>query len=513
MMANELQKIGNAEPVALLKIPVLAISEWREAVLQEVRAGARICALFALPPRDSPVDPADGLARFGALKSRLYAVLGHDREAALAVCATDVEKAYPSLSQVIPQAHWFEREIAETCGVIPQGHPRLKPIRAPLSDAPFFEVAGDSIHEVAVGPVHAGVIEPGHFRFQCHGEQVFHLEIALGYQHRGVERALIGGPGLRTLHYMETLSGDTSIGHALAYVQAMEPLVGIEPPRRAAAIRGIALELERLANHVGDLGALAADVGYLPTASFCGGLRGDFLNLTARICGSRLGRKLLRPGGVCFDLPENAAVEFTRSLEGALRHVNEAAELLWSRSSVLGRFEHVGVVSAETCTDLGLVGPVARACGVKNDVRADFPSGIYRHAKVAVATHAGGDVFSRARVRWLEIQESGRLIRSLLSELAEGLAEGPILHEAFRAGRAAPVLAPDRLVVSLVEGWRGEICHVLITDRNGRIARYKVIDPSFHNWSGLEMALRNQQISDFPLCNKSFNLSYCGHDL
>jgi Ni,Fe-hydrogenase III large subunit len=230
----------------------------------------------------------------------------------------------------------------------------------------FFTIDGDEIHEVAVGPVHAGVIEPGHFRFQCHGEQVFHLEISLGYQHRGVERALVGGPNKRTIHYLETLAGDTTVGHATAYCQAIEGLAGCKVPARAQVLRGVALELERVANHTGDLGALAGDVGYLPTMSFCGRLRGDFLNMTALLCGSRFGRGLVRPGGVGFDLDDARAGQLVERLEQALRDVTGAAELLWNTSSVRARFENAGTVSREMCYALGLVGPVARGCGVRN---------------------------------------------------------------------------------------------------------------------------------------------------
>ncbi len=241
---------------------------------------------------------------------------------------------------------------------------------------------GDEIHEVAVGPVHAGIIEPGHFRFQCHGEYVFHLEISLGYQHRGVERALIGGPDKRTIPYMETLAGDTTIGHALAYCEAVESLAACKVPARAQVLRAIALELERLANHTGDLGTLANDIGYLPTASYCGRIRGDFLNLTALICGNRFGRGLLRPGGVLFDLDEARQKQLEERLTQARKDVTSAVELLWNSSSVRARFENAGPVSRETALELGLVGLAARASGIEHDVRIQFPSGIYRFAQI-----------------------------------------------------------------------------------------------------------------------------------
>jgi Ni,Fe-hydrogenase III large subunit len=496
---------ANPAAVALRDLPEAGVEEFRLALLDAVGAGGRICALFGTPRQDDRLE--------------LIAVLA-PRPRRLTVLRTVVGRGYPSVARECPQAALFEREIAEQWGVHPQGHPWLKPLRfhpplRPGPDAwdrpagtpivpgvvPFFAVQGEEVHEVAVGPVHAGVIEPGHFRFQCHGERVLHLEIVLGYQHRGVERALIGGPDRRTIHYMETAAGDTTAGHALAYAQAVEALSGCEPSPRAEALRGVALELERLANHAGDLGALAGDVGYLPTASFCGRLRGEFLSLTAWVCGSRVGRGWIRPGGVVFDAQPHAAA-IQAGLERAMDDLGRSVALLWGTSTVRARFEETGVLTAGQSRELGLVGPPARACGLAQDVRRDSPAGVYRHAPYPVATWPTGDIFARARLRWLEAVESARFVKGLLS----GLPDGPLRRE------PGP-LRPGTLAVSLVEGWRGEICHVGITDERGHFSRYKIVDASFHNWPGLALAMRQQSISDFPLCNKSFNLSYCGHDL
>ena len=477
----------NGEKLDRRQISVSSLAEFRQGIVQQVNDGARIASLFALPNGTDSV--------------QLMAVLANGTTGALSSVTAVVRGEYPSLTPDCPQAHWFEREIAEQWRVTPRGHPWLKPIRSG-GEAKFFRVDGDEIHEVAVGPVHAGIIEPGHFRFQCHGEQVFHLEISLGYQHRGVERALVNGPNKQTIHYLETLAGDTTVGHALAYCQNAESLCGCRVPARAQALRGIALELERLANHTGDLGALAGDIGYLPTASFCGRIRGDFLNLTALLCGNRFGRGLVRPGGVAFDVNESRAGELSERLEQSVRDVTGAANLLWNTSSVRSRLENTGPVSPQTCRDLGLVGVVARASGIECDTRHEFPMGIYQFFQIPVSTYPSGDVFARAYVRWLEIQRSAAFIREQLKSLPAGPIRAPV----------GP-LAADAAAVSLVEGWRGEICHVALTDEQGRFDRYKIVDPSFHNWMGLAMALRDQQISDFPLCNKSFNLSYCGHDL
>ncbi len=495
------------KPLGLAEVPRLSFADFRQSLLQQTSAGGRVNAFFGQP--------------IGGDAVRLYLVVGHGESSELHVSTTDVDDRYPSLTPDCPQVHWFEREIAEQWGVRPEGHPWLKPVRFHRSYRPphdawgravgddiqpsvtdFFRVAGPEIHEVAVGPVHAGVIEPGHFRFQCHGEHVFHLEISLGYQHRGVERRLVGGPDKRTIHYMETLAGDTSIGHATAYCQAIEGLANCSPSMRAQALRGIALELERLANHTGDMGALADDVGFLPTASYCGRLRGDFLNSTARICGNRFGRGMVRPGGVVWDVDEQRIQHSLDQLRPALRDVAGATQLLWDSSSVQARFEETGAVSQENAVALGLVGVAARACGLEVDARHDYPAGIYRFAHIPVSVWHTGDVAGRAYVRWLEIQRSGRYLLDQLEHLPAG-----------ELRREVGPLMSDAIVVSMVEGWRGEICHVAITDAHGRFAQYKVVDPSFHNWIGLAMSLRNQEISDFPLCNKSFNLSYCGHDL
>ncbi|MCK6490481.1 MAG: hydrogenase [Planctomycetes bacterium] len=490
--------------VALEAVPDLPLDALRAAVVAAVGAGRRLGCWCG-----------DGAGR-------VYAVLVDDAAGQLLVARAPLPDSYPALTPDCPQAHLFERELAEQYGVVPVGHPWFKPVRfhrrlTPGPDAwgrpddeavlpgvaDMFTVAGDEVHEVAVGPVHAGVIEPGHFRFQCHGEVVFHLEINLGYQHRGIERAAIGGPHPRSMLQMEAAAGDSTIAHGWAHCQVVEALAGVAAEQPALDLRALMLELERLANHTGDLGALAGDTGFLPTASFNGRIRGDFLNLSAAVCGSRLGRGMLRPGGVRFGLDAARREDMRRRLERAGADAVHSCRLLFATASVQARFEDVGVVRPIDAAAAGLVGVARRACGHPADARRDHPADGRPGPAGPAATAEGGDVHARAFVRFAELQESLRLADGLLQRDAAATPPGAL--------RCRP--RPGHLAIGLIEGWRGPVLHLGITGDDGRFLRYKVVDPSFHNWFGLMLALRDEQISDFPLCNKSFNLSYCGFDL
>jgi len=486
--------IKNGSAVFLADVPQLEPDAFRGQCLRAFEDGARLSALLVLQGEEGP---------------ELLAVLSHDASGEIGLMRGLVHgKSFPSLTVEAPQAQAFEREVFEQHGLEPVGHPWLKPLRrraeldpsAPVH--PYFQVEGTAVHEVAVGPVHAGVIEPGHFRFQCRGEEVYSLEIHLGFQHRGAEELLRTAAPARRLAVAETLAGETSIGHATAYCMALEALAGATVSPRAAAIRAIALELERLANHIGDLGALCGDVGYLPGNAYFGRLRGEFLNLTLELCGNRFGRGLLTPGGVRFDLESRQVAPFLSRLDKAREHVDDTARMTFETPSVISRFEGTGTLTRETADRLGLVGPAARACGCDRDPRRDHAWGAYRGSQLRVMTAETGDVLARAQLRWREAQESVALIEAL----SGGLPPGELAP-------ALPKLQPGSVAVALTEGWRGEVVHVAVTGADGALSAYKVVDPSFHNWFGLAMALRDNQISDFPLCNKSFNLSYCGHDL
>ena len=499
----------NGQSWELNQIPILEESSFRQKILEGCHHNLRLVNLYAQQDENRNI--------------KVFAILGNDQEGRLTVFAMQIphdQALFQSLTSELPQAHMFEREIAEQFAIAPIGHPWLKPVRyhqnyRNVSDLwpevssksipgvyPFYRVNGEEVHEVAVGPVHAGIIEPGHFRFQCHGEEILNLEIQLGYQHRGIEKVMENVSVERAVLLAESIAGDSVIGHATAYCNIIESLSDCEISPRAEAIRSIALELERLSNHIGDLGALSTDIGFLPPSAYFGRLRGEFLNLLMELSGNRYGRSLCRPGGVLFDLDEGMIKNFRERLLIAQRDLKEISDLFFSKSSVLSRLEGTGIVSKKTAKELGLVGPVARASGLGLDVRSDYAFGMYRFNYIPVSTVHSGDVYARALIRWLESQRSIEFLLDVLNQIPEGDLQTKV-----------SVLKPNHMALSMIEGWRGEIVHVAMTDSNSRVVRYKIKDPSFSNWMGLSMAVRGVQISDFPLCNKSFNLSYAGHDL
>lgn len=452
-----------------------------------------------------------------------YNLLAVVRNTELYVIGTEVGTSFQSLTGAVSEKfHMFEREIAEQFGLTPDGHPWLKMVRYHKNYAgnkdvfgnnykeeipgnyPYFSVEGEAIHEVAVGPVHAGIIEPGHFRFQCAGEQVLHLEIQLGYQHRGIEKMMTTVPQKRFPIICESIAGDTSVGHNLTMCQAVEALAGLTVDKGAQIVRVIALELERICNHIGDLGALSGDVAFNPPAAYFGRIRGDFLNLLQVLGGSRFGKGLVRPGGITHVMGAEQRQLLREKLDEITKEIEHVCDLLFSAHTVQARFEHTGTVEHKMAKDLGLVGYAGRACGIAYDARVAFPTECYAELPANENKVTNGDVNSRATVRREEIMHSIALINQLL-EQQDTTATMVHMQE--------QTLCPDSFVVAINEGWRGEISHCILTDGKGKVQRYKIKDPSFHNWTGLAMSLRNQEISDFPLCNKSYNLSYCGFDL
>ena len=434
---------------------------------------------------------------------RLYVVLADDKNAELYISSVifnpDV-KSYDALTLEFPQFHNFEREFFEDFKIEPKNHPWLKPVRKNQNEYEFFKMQGEDVHEVAVGPIHAGVIEPGQFRFMCQGEKVYDLEIMLGYQHKNIEKLMLN-PNNRLA---ESICGDSVVAYNMAYSQAMEALSDTKIPKRAEIIRRIALEMERMAVHIGDMGAIAGDMAYLMGASIFGVTRTLVINTMLEISGSRFARGLIDVGGVNFDIDNDMAYKIKKMLNDVTKTVTRTADTMLQNPSCISRMEQTGTVSRETALQLGAVGMAARASGVNLDSRFDFKDNWYEKLPWEKEIKPTGDVYARFNLRYKEVIQSARFVDDLLEELNE-----------YEDGLCAPAqnLLPNSFVVSITEGWRGEVVHCVITGANSELIRYKIKDPSFNNWYMLSMAVRNNGISDFPLCNKSFNLSYCGFDL
>jgi Ni,Fe-hydrogenase III large subunit len=412
------------------------------------------------------------------------------------------DDGFHALSRDFPSLSIFEREIYEQTNAKPHDHPWLKPVRVSREHT-FYRVEGKEVHEVAVGPIHAGVIEPGHFRFTCLGETVHHLEIQLGFQHRGAEAELLKHEAWRLAPRVETLAGDSSVAHTWAYCAAIEALAGLTVPAPVGISRGIALELERVAMHLATLAGMCADIALLQGAATYGRLRTTAINTSMLLCGSRFGRSWLRPGGATATMSVATAKRVQENLALLADDLVIVDTHVSASRSVAHRLVDVGIVPETLAVELGLVGLAARASGVELDARTSLAGAPYDTRPPERVVEVRGDCWARARVRMRELDVSLHWLRAAVDAAGE-LAPS-------RAKVSA--LAPDTLAVAVCEGVRGEVVHALETDPIGRLRHYKAQDPSLRNWHALAMALRNEDISDFPICNKSFDLSYCGHDL
>ena len=435
------------------------------------------------------------------------------------------ETAFASLATRSFAASRFEREIHDLFGLTPVGHPdprRLAlhqfwpvgyhPLRndtAPQPDFadhgeafPFRRVEGEGLFEITVGPVHAGIIEPGHFRFSVEGETIVNLETRLGFVHKGIEKLFETLDLDRTPALAERISGDTSVAHALAFCQALEALAGCRIPARAAWLRVVLLELERLYNHVGDVGMILNDTGYAFAHAHCFRLRERLLRLNARLAGHRLLRGAVVPGGVAPTFAGASLAMAADEVERIAVEFVDIAALALDNTMVLERVQGTGRLTPRTAREMQVVGLVGRASGLDADVRRDAPFAAYAGAEFHVPVYDTGDVRARTLVRLDESRESASLIRTAAAAAGDGATTVPLGE--LRGGADA---------IGLVEGWRGPVWHWVTAAGPTSLARVKVVDPSFRNWPALEYAVLNNIVPDFPLCNKSFNLSYSGTDL
>ena len=490
--------------------------QWRATAARAAASGARLVALWGSDRRDR----GDGFVVCAA-----FAV-----EEGLVCARLPLRdgRAYPSLTRLFPAAIRMQRAVYDTLGIdaqadgaAPDTRPWLRhaawpdgyfPLRRDVSgqdrfepaaeDYPFVRVTGDGVHEIPVGPIHAGVIEPGHFRFSVVGEKVLRLEQRLGYVHKGIEKRFEQFPPAEGHRLAGRVSGDSTVAYAWAYCMALESAAQIEIPPRAAALRALLLERERIANHLGDLGALGNDAALGFGLAQFSRLREDWLRLNAGLFGHRLLMDRVEPGGVGVDLDSAAAQRLRDQCDQSEREVRALRAIYDEHAGLQDRFMTTGRVTPELAAQLGLCGLAARASGQTCDLRVDHLCAPYDRLAVSISVAKEGDVAARVTVRFDEVFESLRLIRALLESLPAG-----------ELRTAVPEFTDERIGLGWVEGWRGEVLVALETGPGPTIRRCHCHDPSWQNWPVLEHAVIGNIVPDFPLINKSFNLSYSGQDL
>ncbi|PIX60717.1 MAG: Ni,Fe-hydrogenase III large subunit [Lysobacterales bacterium CG_4_10_14_3_um_filter_64_11] len=494
-------------------------ADWEFAARAVLQAGGRLISLWSVERGEGAQRQPLVCAAYVAAQGLLWLDLPLASRAVhypdlsgIFACAERMQRAMADLSgvhasEVRDQRPWLDHGLwtgdlpplarcARPAAAMPQSRP---------NGYPFVRVEGDGVHEIAVGPVHAGIIEPGHFRFSVVGEKVLRLEQHLGYTHKGIERRFTELAPLEGYRLAGRVSGDSTVAYAFAYCMALEAAAQCAIPERAAWLRALLLERERVANHLGDLGGIGNDAGLAIALAQFSRLREDWLRLGKTLFGHRLMMDCVLPGGVACDLDADAVRSLEQQCQQMQREVLAMRRLFDEHAGLQDRFIGAGRVSAALAQRLGLAGMAARASGIVTDLRGQFALPPYDTLAVRVASHRNGDVAARVSVRFDEVLESLRLIREML----RALPAGPVQQVVTLPANAA-------LGAGWVEGWRGEILVALELEHdNGalRIARCHCHDPSWQNWPVLEHAMIGNIVPDFPLINKSFNLSYSGHDL
>jgi Ni,Fe-hydrogenase III large subunit/Ni,Fe-hydrogenase III component G len=488
----------------------------RPAIGLLTREGSRLAAVFA-EDRTASED-----------RYNLYYVFEHPEDARYLLVRAPVgsdRPAFPSVAAEIPAVNWQEREIQDWYGLVAEGHPN--PRRVALHDnwpdvhplrksfpidtvLPPFEgerhvyrpTLGEGVFQIPVGPVHAGIIEPGHFNFAVAGEPILYLQLRMFYVHKGIEKRFEQMPVDHAVFLAESISGDSSFSHGAAFCQAIEQAAGVVVPERGRRMRTVLLELERIYNHVADIGAIATDVGFAIAYAHASRLREMILSLNEELTGSRTLRGVVCPGGVRRPWNADQISECLRILTIFEREFGDLMQIIETSDSTRDRLERTGILRPGKARDLGIVGVAGRASGMDRDVRRDHPYAAYDSVTMQVPVYQEGDVLRRVQVRVDEVWQALELIRATASGLAPS---GP-------QRIAMPPLPPDRCALGAVEGWRGEILHWVRTGANNRLERCKIKDPSLNNWPALVEAVQGNIVPDFPVINKSFNLSYSGTD-
>jgi Ni,Fe-hydrogenase III large subunit/Ni,Fe-hydrogenase III component G len=467
----------------------------------------------------------DARAHAGAF--HLYYVFALDAAHGFFVLRAPVSPDQPqftSLTNALPAANWQEREIQDLFGLKLEGHPNprrcalhddwpevyplrkdfdLRTVLPPFTGArhKFRQVEGEGVFQVPVGPVHAGIIEPGHFLFSVAGEPVLYLQIRLFYTHKGAEKLFENIPVAHGVQLAESISGDSSFAHATAFCHAVERAANVAAPPRARALRTVCLELERIYNHITDIGAIATDVAFIVANAHAMRLKERVLRLNEQLTGNRLLRGMAALGGVRSDWSSGQLESLRRFVVDLRPEFDSLVGLLRESSSTRDRLETTGILKPEIARDLGVVGIAGRASGFDHDLRRDFPHAAYDQAEFTVPVYREGDVLRRMQVRIDEVRQSCAIIEQMLARLPDGPTRVNV-----------PALPPGQVALGYVEGWRGEIFHWIRTAADGRLARCKIKDPSLQNWPALSEAILGNIIPDFPVVNKSFNLSYSGTD-